>query len=69
MLALIGWIATTVLGAAWLGPETGRIGALVESQGPESAEVQSRIARIFLVSRFDLTLLLLIVVDMVIKPT
>ena len=69
VLALIGWIVTTLVGAAWLGPETGRISKLADSQGPESAEVQARIARIFFVSRIDLALLVLIVIDMVIKPT
>ena len=34
----------------------------------ESPEAKARIRRIFLVSRFELVLLLLVVFDMVVKP-
>jgi hypothetical protein len=34
----------------------------------ESAEVQERIRRIFLVSRIELVLLLAVIFDMVVKP-
>jgi uncharacterized membrane protein len=62
-------IALSILvGAGFLGPEAGRIGKATERDGVESPEVQARIRRIFLVSRIELVLLLVVVFDMVVKP-
>jgi uncharacterized membrane protein len=68
ILAVIGWGLSFVTGAAFLGPESGRIGKLLAAEGPESPAVRARIHRIFLVSRIELVLLYLIVLDMVVKP-
>ena len=68
ILALIGWGLSFVTGAAFLGPESGRIGKLLAAEGPESPAVRARIQRMFLVSRIELVLLYLIVLDMVVKP-
>jgi uncharacterized membrane protein len=55
-------------GAGFLGPESGRIARATKAGGVESAEVQARIRRIFLVSRVELVLLMAVVFDMVVKP-
>jgi uncharacterized membrane protein len=68
VFGLIGIAFSATVGAAFLGPESGRIGRLIEAKGPEDAEVTSRLNRIFLVSRVELVILLLIVVNMVVKP-
>jgi uncharacterized membrane protein len=68
ILAIIGWAATLVTGAGFLGPETGRISRLIETEGEESPEVQRRIGRVLAISRVDLVVLVLVVIDMVIKP-
>jgi len=68
LFALIVFGGSFVLGAAFLGPESGRIGKLVEAEGASSPEVQRRIKRVFLVSRIELLFLVLVVFDMVIKP-
>ncbi len=68
VLALIGFGLSFVTGAAFLGPESGRIAKLIAGEGPESPPVRARIERIFLISRIELVLLYLIVLDMVIKP-
>jgi uncharacterized membrane protein len=57
-----------VVGAGYLGPESGRIAKATEERGVESAEVQQRIRRIFMVSRVELAFLLAVVFDMVVKP-
>jgi uncharacterized membrane protein len=57
-----------VVGAGYLGPESGRIAKATERSGVESAEVQQRIRRIFLVSRIELAFLLAVIFDMVVKP-
>jgi hypothetical protein len=51
-----------------IGPESGKLGALADSRGPEDPEVQRRIERIFKISRIDLGVIVLVVVDMVLKP-
>ena len=68
LLGLAGIAFSIVVGAAFLGPESGRIKGLMEARGPEDTEVKERIARIFTISRIELVILLLIVLDMVIKP-
>lgn len=68
ILGLIGIAFSATVGAAFLGPESGRIGKLIEERGPEDGEVTARLERIFLVSRVELVILLLVVIDMVVKP-
>ena len=66
--ALVVWGLSFVTGAGFLGPESGRINQLSAELGPESSEVQRRIRRIFLISRIELVLLILVVLDMTLKP-
>lgn len=61
-------VLSIIVGAGYLGPESGRIAKATERSGVESAEVQQRIRRIFLVSRIELVFLLAVVFDMVVKP-
>ncbi len=68
LFALIVFGGSFVLGAGFIGPESGRIGKLIEAEGPTAPEVQRRIKRIFLVSRIELAFLILVVLDMVVKP-
>jgi uncharacterized membrane protein len=65
-LAVFGLSALT--GSLFLGPESGRIGKLVDEHGPEYPEVQDRIKRILAISRIELVLLIAVVFAMVIKP-
>ena len=66
--ALIVFAASFAVGIGFLGPESGRLARAIEQHGPSSREVRRRIERIFLVSRIELLFLLLVVVDMVVKP-
>jgi uncharacterized membrane protein len=66
-LAVLGLSVLT--GMAFLGPESGRIGKLIEEHGVEYPEVQARIKRILVLSRVELVLLIAAVFDMVVKPT
>ncbi len=61
------WSLSFLAGILFLGPESGRIGRVVEEQGAGSAEAQRRISRIFLFSRVELALLLAVVVAMTAK--
>ena len=62
------WLLSFIAGAGFLGPESGRLSKMVVERGPEDAEYQRRLSRIFLVSRIELVLLVLVVLDMTIKP-
>jgi uncharacterized membrane protein len=67
-LGLLGYLITALTGIFFIGPESGRISKLVDEQGPAAPEPQRRSKRIFLVSRIDLLVIVLVVFDMVIKP-
>jgi uncharacterized membrane protein len=62
------FIASFLAGVTFLGPESGRIGKLTEARGAGDIEVQNRIRRVLTVSRIELLLLVLVVLDMVVKP-
>jgi uncharacterized membrane protein len=59
---------SAIVGASFLGPESGRIGLLINERGGADSEVQRRLSRIFLISRIEMTILLSVVLVMVIKP-
>jgi uncharacterized membrane protein len=65
---LIGYAATFVNGLAVLTPQAKRVSRLLDEQGAEAPETQAAIARILLIARIDVAVLLLVVVDMVTKP-
>ncbi|MDX6485174.1 MAG: hypothetical protein QOF43_327 [Gaiellaceae bacterium] len=67
-LALVGWALATGIGVLYVGPELGRIDRAATEHGPQSEEVAQRVARLFTVFRFDTVLLILIVLDMTVKP-
>ena len=62
------FLISFLLGAAFLGPESGRIAKLAGEGGPDQPEVQSRISRVIWVARLELVLLILVIFDMVVKP-
>ena len=69
LIGLIGFGVTVVTGAAFLGPQTKKVKALVDEKGVEDPGVQAAMARLFVISRVDLAVLMLVVVDMSVKPT
>lgn len=66
--ALMVFLASFLAGVGFLGPESGRIQKLSELRGAADPEVQDRIRRVLMVSRIELILLVLVVLDMVTKP-
>lgn len=69
VLGLIAFAISFVVGAAYLGPEGGRIAAVIEREGPESPEALARIRRILLISRIELVVLMTVIVNMTVKPS
>ena len=68
LLGLIGIGITIITGSTFLGPESRRIGELIDARGGDDPEVKRRLARVVSVARIDLVVLILVVVDMVLKP-
>ena len=68
ILGLVAYGLSFLTGLLFIGPESGRIGKAIAAEGPDSPAVAARIQRILLVSRVELAILFLIVVDMVLKP-
>jgi len=65
---LIGYAITFVVGIAVLAPIAKKVNASVEQNGLDHPETQALIDRILMIARFDIAMLLLVVVDMVAKP-
>ena len=57
------------MAVGFVGPELGRIDEAARTQGPESVEVARRVRRLFMIFRFDTALLMLIVINMAVKPS
>jgi uncharacterized membrane protein len=68
LFGLIAWGVSFVVGAGFLGPESGKLAKLIETKGPEDPEVIARLNRIISVARTDVFLILLVATDMVAKP-
>ena len=68
ILGLAGWVFSLIVGAGFLGPESGRIANLAAEGGPDSPEFEARARRLLLVSRIELVILIGIILDMVVKP-
>lgn len=65
---LVGYAITFVTGVGVLSPMTKKIAALTEEKGPNHPETAAAITRVLQIVRIDVAMLLLVVVDMVVKP-
>jgi uncharacterized membrane protein len=65
----LGGVALTIMtSVAFFEPETRRILALGEAAGEQHAEVERRVRRAMAVTRVDLAIMVVVVLDMVLKP-
>ena len=69
VLGILAFGLSFVIGAGFLGPESGRIAKLIDAEGPDSPAVKARIRRILTLSRAELVVLLTVIWNMVVKPT
>lgn len=67
-ISMLLWLVSVIMGAVYIGPRTGRIANLFETEGPNSPAARAMSARVFLVSRIDILLFFVIVALMVFKP-
>jgi uncharacterized membrane protein len=65
--AIAGFAASFVLGAGYIGPQSGKLAKQIEAEGAESPAVEARIGRILLAARADIVVLISIVFMMVTK--
>ena len=68
VIGIVGMLFSVLTGSLFLGPESKRLGTLMEDPNADQGAIASRIDRILLISRIELVVLLLVVADMVIKP-
>lgn len=67
-LSLAVYAVSFIIGAAYLGPTSGKLSKVLEAKGPSDSEYKDMLGRLLTVSRVDTLLLLVIVVLMVFKP-
>jgi uncharacterized membrane protein len=68
ILGIAMFLYSFLSGSLYLSPQMRKVKTVVERAGPDSDEVAVLAGRIFLVSRIELVFLVLIVLDMVLKP-
>ena len=68
-IGLAGFAVTFLTGLLFLGPQGGKIGKLIDAEGPDSHAVKAQIRRVLFVSRLDLITLYAIAGNMLVKPT
>jgi len=68
LFGLAAWGISFLVGALFLGPESGRLARMMEQHGPDHPETMARLNRIIAVARADVILIALIAADMVAKP-
>lgn len=67
--ALALWAVSAAVGMGYLSPASKKLTRLLETEGPDAPGVRPALDRIIGVARFDVVMLLLIVLDMAAKPT
>ena len=65
---LVGFASTFITGVGFLAPRSKKLHELMQTAGPTAPETQAAISQILLIARIDIAVLLLVIVDMVVKP-
>jgi uncharacterized membrane protein len=65
---LVGFAISFINGVAVLGPLAKRVAAITEEKGATHPETMALIERLLLLARVDIAVLLVVVLDMVVKP-
>ncbi len=68
-IGFVVWLASFLTGVFYLGPTSGKLGKSIDEAGTMGAPEQAILDKVLLVSRIDMLLLMLVVVDMIVKPT
>ena len=65
---LVGFASSFITGIAVLAPLAKRVAAVTDEKVPTHPESMALVERLLLIMRVDMAVLLLVVVDMVVKP-
>jgi uncharacterized membrane protein len=68
VMGIVLFAITFLAGATFFGPEAGRVGKLLEAEGPTSPAGLAKLKRLLALTRADLMLLFLIIFVMSVKP-
>jgi uncharacterized membrane protein len=68
IVGLLGYASTFIVGVGILSPMAKKIEHSARENGPEHPETLALIERILLIGRFDVAVLLVVILDMVTKP-
>ena len=68
VFGLAAFAFSFLVGALFLGPQSGKVGKLIAEHGPDHPDVAKRLGTLFAVSRIELVVLVLVVVAMTVKP-
>ena len=68
ILGIVGWAASTALGFGILAPAGKRLDEILQTKPSSDPEARAVFDKLIMVSRVDLTLLVLVIADMVFKP-
>jgi uncharacterized membrane protein len=69
VFGLIAWAISTAIGIGFLTPRIKRLTMLLQDHDARDPEVQAVVTPLLLAARLDIALLLLIVIDMTVKPS
>jgi uncharacterized membrane protein len=67
-IGLAGWLISFITGIAVLSPRAKKITQLLETAGDAAPETQKAVNEILLIARVDVAVLLVVVMDMLMKP-
>lgn len=68
IIGLVLWTVSVAIGAGFLGPQSIKIQEGMKAGGPPDSALQERINKVQFAARADTVLLIVIVINMVIKP-
>ncbi len=68
ILGLVAWLASSINGGAFLGPQSQKLADMQADPAPDAQAVDAGLKRLMTFARIDATILLLVIVDMVVKP-
>jgi uncharacterized membrane protein len=67
-LAFIGWGFSFLVGVGYYGPQDKKLQALVAADGPTAPGVVANVRQALMVNSIEISILLLVIVDMTTKP-
>ena len=67
-LAFIGWAFSFLVGIGYYGPQDKKLQALVKDKGENDPGVAQNVRQALMVNSFEILILVLVVIDMTVKP-